>query len=111
SEYTRELVTGRIIDRELDVVLVKGKKKPVRVYEVLGRSGESTPEQEELWELYSEGLSNYRERRWQEGIEAFSAALAIDGNDRPSNTYLRRCKEYLANPPPQEWDGTFSVAK
>ena len=111
SEYTRELVAGRIMDRELDIVRVKGKKKPVRVYEVLCRSGESSPEQEELWKLYSEGLSHYRERRWQEGIKAFSAALAIDGNDRPSSTYLQRSREYLTNPPPQDWDGTFSVGK
>jgi len=111
SEHTRERVKDSIVDRELDILLVRGRKQPVRVYEVLGRTGETTPGREELWRRYREGLEYYRQRRWEAGIHAFSAGLAIDGDDHPSSTYLRRCKHYLTNPPPLEWDGTFAIGE
>ena len=38
SEYTRAHVRGRILDRDLGVITVAGRKQPVRVYEVLGRA-------------------------------------------------------------------------
>ncbi|MCX8028895.1 MAG: adenylate/guanylate cyclase domain-containing protein [Brevinematales bacterium] len=36
SEYTYEKVKDRVIARELDLIRVKGKKMPVRIYELIG---------------------------------------------------------------------------
>lgn len=36
SEYTYEKVKDRVVARELDLVRVKGKTQPVRIYELLG---------------------------------------------------------------------------
>lgn len=36
SEYTYEKVKDRVVTRELDLVRVKGKTQPVRIYELLG---------------------------------------------------------------------------
>ncbi len=40
SEYTYEQVKDRVITRELDIIKVKGKAKPVRIYELMGLKDE-----------------------------------------------------------------------
>jgi len=107
SEFTREQVVGRIESRELDLLRVKGKQKAVRVYQVLARDGEMTQETEELVDLYNQGLKLYREREWEAGIDAFQKALAVDNTDGPTKTYLERCRAYLDDPPPADWDGVW----
>jgi adenylate cyclase len=42
SEYTHENVKDKFICRELDTIRVKGKNKPVQIYEVLDTVGERT---------------------------------------------------------------------
>ncbi|MCB1143420.1 MAG: adenylate/guanylate cyclase domain-containing protein [Leptospiraceae bacterium] len=44
SEYTYERVKDRVYTRELDLVKVKGKNKPVRIYELLGLVKENDKE-------------------------------------------------------------------
>ncbi|MBL7077183.1 MAG: CHASE2 domain-containing protein [Kiritimatiellae bacterium] len=107
SDGTRELVAGRIVDRELGTIRVKGRQQRVRAYEVVGRTGETTPGQERLMEVYRDGLEHYRARRWEDAIDAFRAALALDSEDGPSKAYLKRCKEFLSVPPDSDWDGGF----
>ena len=110
SEFTREHVRGRIESRELDLLRVKGKQKPVRVYQVLARDGELTQGQEERVNLYNEGLKLYRAREWEAGIEVFQKALALDNTDGPTKTYLERCRAYAVEPPPADWDGVWVLA-
>jgi len=42
--------------------------------------------------------------------DLFAKALSVDPDDGPSKVYFDRCKHYLKNPPPEEWDGV-SVMK
>ena len=35
SEFTHEIVKDDIVSRELDLIKVKGKNKPVKIFEVL----------------------------------------------------------------------------
>jgi len=107
SKATHDLVSGRIEDRELGTIQVRGRKQRVHIYEVLGRAGETTPDQKRLLEIYYEGLEHFRNRRWEDAIGAFRGALEIDGHDGPSTAYLKRCTEYLSSPPASDWDGCF----
>ena len=106
SEFTREEVAGRIESRELDLLRVKGKQKPVRVYQVLARDGDLTKVQEEMVNSYNIGLKLYREREWQAGMDAFSRALALDSTDVPSRTHLERCRTYLMSRRPSTGTGS-----
>lgn len=38
---------------------------------------------------------------------SFSKALKVDADDGPSKVYLARCRHYIENPPPEDWDGVF----
>jgi hypothetical protein len=37
----------------------------------------------------------------------FQEALNKDPLDGPSLAYIERCKGYVQNPPPENWDGVF----
>ena len=66
-----------------------------------------TKDKEELLRNYNLGLTAYKQRKWDEAINAFEKALRIDADDGPSNVYLDRSRKYKDNPPPDDWDGVF----
>ena len=107
SERTYELAKDHIEVRELDMIRVVGKEKPVKVYELIDRKGQLQEVKLEVLKLYEEGLKMYRKREWQMAIDMFQEALNKDPLDGPSLTYIERCKGYVQNPPPENWDGVF----
>ncbi|ODS29692.1 MAG: putative adenylate/guanylate cyclase [Candidatus Scalindua rubra] len=109
SERTYDLAKDHIEARELDLIRVVGKEKPVRVYELIDRKGEVPGAQQEILELYEEGLRNYRKREWQKAISLFQKAINKDTHDGPSQTYIERCKTYAQEPPPEDWDGVYTL--
>jgi len=110
SEFTKEFLNDEFILRELDLIRVKGKQKPVRVYELIGekRSQLSNSQLLSLPE-YEKGLAAYRAKQWDTAIAAFRRALAADVHDGPSQTYIQRCEFFKKNPVPWDWDGVFEM--
>jgi adenylate cyclase len=107
SERTYELAKDHIEARELDVIRVVGKEKPVKIYELIDRKGQIQETKREVVKLYEDGLKMYRKKEWQKAIELFRKALNQDPHDGPSLTYIERCKGYIQDPPPENWDGVY----
>jgi len=109
SEFTLARTSGEYYTRLLDKLVVKGKKDPVRVYELIKIKDSSAPDPiiEEQIKIYNEGLEFYYARKWQEAIETFSKLTVPDEDDGPAYTYINRCIAYQIEPPPDEWDGVF----
>ncbi|MBP8975310.1 MAG: CHASE2 domain-containing protein [Bacteroidetes bacterium] len=108
SEFTYDHVRGKITARELDLIQVKGKSQPVKVFEALGPSPmEMTPQQKESLELYHEGLRLYRERKWDEAIAYMEQALTLDKTCYVAQLYIERAQLYKITPPPDDWNGVF----
>ncbi|WP_209452008.1 tetratricopeptide repeat protein [Leptospira ryugenii] len=59
--------------------------------------------------LYNEGLSLYKNRKFVEAKANFQKALEIEPNDGPSLLYIERCDDYIADPPPEDWDGVYNM--
>lgn len=93
--------------RELDIVQVRGKIKPVSIYELIGRSDALSLK--ETVETFHKGIKYYRERRWEEAIQSFAAVRALKPEDGPSELYMQRCRQFIAAPPPDDWQGVLSV--
>ena len=64
SERTYELAKDHIEARELDLIRVVGKEKPVKVFELIDRKGEIQVAKREVLDLYEEGLREYRKKEW-----------------------------------------------
>jgi len=60
-----------------------------------------------LLEMFREGRKSYKLMRFREALDMFGKALKVDPDDGPSKLYYARCKHYLENPPPEDWDGVF----
>ncbi len=109
---TAKDVEGIFVVRCLDDIRVKGKDKPVRVFELLAESNDSlSPRKQKAVAKYHEGLELYRNRHFNEAKMKFDEALKIEPSDSPSTTYLKRCEEYILNPPPPDWDGVFILTE
>jgi len=88
--------------RELDQVLVKGKKAPRRLFQLLTESTEHTSR---IIEHFGTGREHYYHGHWSDAIHAFDAALAL-GADGPATTLRERCL-YLQEHPPVAWTGVY----
>ena len=110
SEFTRERLGGRFLTREVDTMRVKGKKKPVQVFEVLAEAG--TPAASlvaRLQDLHETAMDLYRRRRWSEALSAFGAGREAFPSDTVLGLYMERCQHFLRNPPPPDWDGVWEL--
>ncbi len=93
--------------RELALIKVKGKKHPVRIFELLGLKGEVSPEAMRRAADFGRALEAFRARRFGGAAEAFRAAASA--GDRAAEPYLRLCERYAAAPPPPDWDGSYQM--
>lgn len=64
-------------------------------------------EKKQIIDLFAEGRKKYKLMEFSEAISFFAQALKIDPEDGPSKVYFKRCKHYIDNPPPDDWDGVF----
>jgi hypothetical protein len=58
-------------------------------------------------DAFSEGRKLYKLMQFGEALKKFDEALLSDPEDGPSKVYSLRCKHYIENPPPEDWDGVF----
>jgi len=107
SETTKAGAPGFVF-REIDCARVKGKTKPVTLYEPLGAAGEI--EESRLTEIgsYHRALEAYRGRDWA-AARAILLKLRAATPDVPLyGLYLDRVEAFAARPPGPDWDGAFS---
>ncbi|HVA72769.1 MAG TPA: adenylate/guanylate cyclase domain-containing protein [Candidatus Limnocylindrales bacterium] len=105
SAYISMHDTGFLV-RELDLIRVKGKLLPVTIYELLGRRS-SAGDLVELCEIFTQGHEAYKLRKWAEAEACFEKILARWPNDGPAAVFLERCEEYIAEEPPEDWEGVY----
>jgi len=108
SEGTVRAADDTLVTRELDMVRVKGRSLPVRIFEILGPA-EERAHWAALVERFAAGLGAYRQRQWEEAITAFRAVLEVRAGDRPAELYIERCREMLATVPGTDWDGVTAI--
>ncbi|MEM9244521.1 MAG: adenylate/guanylate cyclase domain-containing protein, partial [Cyanobacteria bacterium P01_F01_bin.153] len=104
----------RVIVRELDYIKVKGKTKPVSVYELVGiAEGDLarpvSDDKKQVIEAYSKGRQHYLDRKFAQAMAAFGSVLEINSGDKAAALQLGRCQHYLTNPPEDDWDGAFTM--
>jgi adenylate cyclase len=104
SEGTYAQVSHQFVAREVDKIRVKGKNKPVTIYELLAPAAEQST-YALLLERYNAALSAYRNQHWDEACGKFGELLAIYPNDGPSQVLLDRCMEFREEAPGEAWDG------
>jgi len=112
SEATKDKLNNNYQLRELDIIRVKGKLQPIKVFEVLDyKTADSFPNMAETLSAYNEGMQAYNQHRWKDGIRLFTAALEYFPDDRPSQIYQQRCQQFSNKPPANNWDGIWTFTE
>jgi adenylate cyclase len=109
SEDTYRQASDGVEVRELDLIRVKGKEMPVRIYELLARKGKLDETGQKVRDLFDEGLAHYRRQDWSEAISRFQRVLTLTIEDGPAKTFIKRCQEFMQTPPPAAWDGVYRL--
>ncbi len=107
SNYTKEKLNQTYIFRFLDLVRVKGKEKPVEIWQVIDK-GVAIGELKNELETYHEAINFYKKSNFNNALELFEK---LDKNPNKTNQkiyqiYIQRCKEFIKNPP-KNFEGVY----
>ncbi|MES3037991.1 MAG: adenylate/guanylate cyclase domain-containing protein, partial [Bdellovibrionota bacterium] len=110
SEFTRKEIGENFLCREVDRVQVKGKLEPVRIFELLAE-GKPDDKTAEWLASYLKSYDLYSEKKFPEAMTQFKTTMSIRESlgvkDPVSELYVERCEDYIATPPPADWDGVY----
>ncbi|MEO6739743.1 MAG: adenylate/guanylate cyclase domain-containing protein, partial [Chthoniobacteraceae bacterium] len=108
-EETVEILTrGRFHYRRVDWVRFKGKTRPNAVFTVLGESTAPPPP----WLVeYHRAVDLYRAREFRTAAEIFRKLGDELKDDALCEMYSARCESYAVTPPPDDWDGSYTMTE
>lgn len=112
SQSTYEELKGEFPCRIVDNVRVKGKEEPIRVYSVLGLSNDPEKELElkrKIARYFDAAFKHYLSREFDISLKMYTKMQTYLKNDKVSEIFVDRCRGYIANPPPADWDGVFTL--
>ena len=108
SESTVAKLRGTYRMRDIDLVVVKGKTQPVRVFELLDyHDAETFPNMADVLGHFADGMADYRAGKWDRAIGRFENCLRLNPGDALSKTYIGRCETLRATPPTGDWNGVW----
>ncbi|MDR2700959.1 MAG: adenylate/guanylate cyclase domain-containing protein [Spirochaetaceae bacterium] len=110
SDDTIRQTGNRFLVRRLDRVRVVGKKEPVQLYNILDTVEDAAAEQEKLVTLFHQSLDCFEQRDWKKAAEGFKELSAIEEKG-PAQIFLKRCEQYMIQPPKDDWDGIFNLTE
>jgi len=109
GETTYEAAKDSIFTRELDSINVVGKSIPVKIYQVIGLADEPDDSTRKMVRAYEDGLDAYRKMEWDAAISSFKAVLETSPDDKAAGVMISRCEEYKRQPPPDGWNGAYTM--
>lgn len=104
SEDTVSSCHERILFRELDRVAVKGRVRPIRIFEPMV---ENDPRARD-GDRFKAALALYLERHFAEAAEEFDQ---LSPSDPTSLVLAERCRAYVHAPPDADWNGIFVLTE
>ncbi len=114
--YGVEIITGEDTKhavpefeyRELDRVRVKGKDKPVTIFEPLGLLENVKKSERKSLRQFHIGIKQYRAQNWDAAEREIFALNQLDPERKIYKIYLDRIMHFRESPPARDWDGSFT---
>jgi adenylate cyclase len=111
SENTYEKIADRVIVRPLDLVVVKGKKKGIYIYELLGlKKGKGSRKLASVNTKFSDAVFHYLQQQWPKSLGILEELDKDNPNDKVIEMYINRCKQ-LIKKTPKNWDGSVKLTE
>ncbi len=114
AENTYKVVKDQFEWRLLDFIRVKGKNKPVKVYELFSEKNNLANNQSDLINAFNNGLDLYFKGEWNLALKKFNEAAKLEEDfeyrpTTPSKIYVERCEAFKKSPPEKDWDGVWTM--
>ena len=107
---TTKIAAPEFATIELDLIQVKGKTVPVRIFALIGNSEVQASEWfKDMSTVHAELILEYRNQNWKKAKTLVSKARKAAGEkfDGLYDLFDARIEEYKATPPGLDWDGVF----
>lgn len=112
SEFTQQNIHQQIPCALVDMVRVKGKQEPVKIYtplaSIVGDIGNADLAQQLLVvKTAKQAFDLYQAKQFSQAIQIFNQLP--DEMIFLKKVYQQRCKNYLTTPPEDNWDGVYTL--
>lgn len=95
---TKDVLPCRMIDK----VVVKGKTQGESIYTA---KKSIKPAEKKAWAYHAMGLKHYYKMNFKQAAKYFIAVRKLQPGDHVAGIFLERCKKYIKNRPPKDWNG------
>ena len=93
------------VSREVDLIRVVGREKPVRVYEVIGDKDAVSITELKRIEVFHNALRAYRHQQWEKALGLFES---LEGDDL-AKLYVERTQQLNSIRLPEYWSGVYDL--
>lgn len=106
-ENTKNLCGNQFLYRKLDTVRFSGNENVFRIYELI--SEEKPLKLVSYIEQWEKAVNLFDQRQYNEALVEFSEMAKTSKNDGTLSFYIKRCNDFINNPPDISWDGTVNL--
>jgi len=107
SQAVKEKAGEEFTFMEIDKVRVKGKGVATEIYSLAVGDEERLDEKD--MKVYKKALNMYRMKNWMTSLEYFKKLLERHPEEKIYLIYAERCRKYLKDPPPNDWNGSIAL--
>ena len=101
---------NKLVYLELDKVRVRGKTRPVRIYQPLGMPEQLDEVRHDLVARHHRALALFRARSWHAAEAIFRELRPIVGYSSIADIYLSYLADFTLTEPADNWDGVFTLS-
>ena len=92
--------------RHLGMVQLKGKSKPIAIYECFNGSDENNIQKKlSSLSLFNQAMTDYFNKSFAEASEKFQRVLETHPEDMTTKLFLTKANQYISNGVPENWIG------
>jgi len=109
AQRTLDLAQGKVEVRPIALLQVKGKTKPVKVYELLARAGELNESERGVQQAFTQAFEAFLKREWNTAEEHLQEVFSHQPEDMLATLYQKKIREYKISPPGPDWIGILKL--
>ena len=109
DQATRDDAGAPFVFRTIGRVQVAGRKQPVDVFELIGRSGTLEASAEEYAACFGEVVRYFQSADWDRCLTSLAACRAMTPDDTVTRSYAAAIESLRQRPPGNAWDGTLPL--
>lgn len=107
TESVRRAAGARFAWRAVDRAAVYGRQAAVDLFELLGEESALSDDARRERDLFERALRDYFARRFERAAEGFAEIAKRRPDHASAQLFGERCAQFLAHPPPDDWDGAY----